>query len=169
MPGERLDFGFLDIFSLITLLFFSVRGWFKGIAKELCGIMGLVLGLSAALRYSSSFSSFLGKNFPSISSFSNVIAFVVLFLAVLIFFSVLGGFLSKFFKAIWLGWFDRLGGLLFGLAEGAFIVSIIFWGISLLPEIPILEELKRGSLAYKVFEFYALPYLKEMVSKLKWK
>lgn len=169
MPGERLSLGFLDVFSLIMLLFFCVRGWFRGIAKELCAIVGLVLGLGGALRYSSSFSSFLAKNFPSLSIFSKIIAFVLLFLLVLIFFSLLGGLLSKFFKAIWLGWFDRGGGLLFGLIEGAFILSLVFWGINLLPDAPILRELREESLAYKTFEYYALPYLKEMMNKLRWK
>ncbi|MBC7332031.1 MAG: CvpA family protein [Synergistetes bacterium] len=169
MSGEKLSFGFLDLLTLVILLFFSVRGWFKGIAKEACAIIGLVVGLGVSLKYSSNLSLLLARIFPSISPLSKIVAFGLIFLGVLVFFSILGGFLSKLFKKVWLGWFDRGGGLVFGLAEGALLLSILFWGIYLLPDVPILKELKGESVAYKVFEAHALPYLKEMMSKLKWK
>ncbi|MCS7233416.1 MAG: CvpA family protein [Synergistetes bacterium] len=169
MSGERLSFGFLDLLSLITLLFFSVRGWFKGIARELCAMIGLVLGLVAAFKYSSALSSILGRNFPTISPLSRVIAFALIFLCILVFFSLLGGFLNKILRILWLGWFDRMGGLLLGLVEGGFIISILFWGINLLPDSTILKELKGESFIYKIFESHALPYLREMIGKLKWR
>jgi len=169
VSGERLSIGFLDLVALVFLLFFSIRGWFKGIAKEICAIMGLFMGLGASLKYSSAFSSLVAKTFPSISPLSKFIAFGLIFLGVLIFFSLLGGFLSKFFKALWLGWFDKGGGFVFGLAEGVFLLSLLFWGIHLLPDSPIINDLKGESIAYKAFENYALPYLKEMMGKLRWR
>jgi len=163
------NLSFLDLIALVIILFFSVRGWFKGIARELSAILGLFIGLGMSVRYSSAVGSFLKATFPSLSHFSLVVAFSLIFLGILIAFSIAGAFVSKFFKLLWLGWFDRGGGFILGLVEGLCILSLILWGIHLLPDAPVLKELKGESLSYKLFEMHGLPYLRRLIANLRWK
>lgn len=168
MPDGGMNIGFLDLVAVVMILLFSVRGWFRGITRELSAIIGFILGLSLAIRYAPAFEGFLRSRFPSIASFSYVLAFSLIFLSMIIALSIVGMLVNKFFKALWLGWFDRGGGFLLGLAEGVAVLSLIMWGIHLLPEVPVLKDLKRESLSYRLFEMYGLPYLRRLMVKVKW-
>ncbi len=168
MPHEGISLNFLDIFALALMLFLFVRGWFRGISRELTSLVGLILGLGLAFRYYPELASELRLRFPSISSFSVVIAFALIFFLVIVFFSIIGVLLNKLLKAVWLGWLDRWGGAVFGLVEAVLILSVLFFAISMLPDVPLIKFIKKDSLSYEIFKTYAFPYIRRVISDLKW-
>lgn len=115
----------LDILLIIVLILSMIEGFRKGFIEELAALVGLILGIWAALH----FSGFLAKQLESFweinSQYLPVFAFAGIFIAVVITASVLGSIAGKFIKAISLGWVNRLAGLFFGLIKGALILSIL--------------------------------------------
>ena len=168
MPHEGINVGFLDIFALALILFLFVRGWFRGISRELTSLVGLIVGLGIAFKYYPSLAGGLRLRFPSIASFSSLISFALIFFLVLVFFSLLGVLLHKILKAVWLGWLDKWGGALFGVAEALVILSVLFFVISVLPEVTLLKTLRESSLFYGIFKKYAFPYVRRVIGELKW-
>ncbi len=168
MPHEGISLNFLDIFALALMLFLLVRGWFRGISRELTSLAGLIVGLGLAFRYYPKLAPELKLRFPSISSFSTVIAFALIFFLVIVFFSIVGGLLNKLLRAVWLSWLDRWGGAVFGLVEAVLILSVLFFAISKLPDVPLIKFIKRNSLSYEIFKTYAFPYIRRVISNIKW-
>ena len=71
-----------------------------------------------------------------------VIAYVVIFLSVLLLSGITGLVLAKLFRAAGLGFTDRAVGALFGFVRGAVIVfvGVMFAGLTSLPKEPFWRE-----------------------------
>ncbi len=59
------------------------------------------------------------------SAWSNIIAFIIVFLVVATLINLIGLFLQKTLKKLALSWLDRVGGVAFGFIRGVLIVIII--------------------------------------------
>ncbi|MFH1604512.1 MAG: CvpA family protein [Pseudomonadota bacterium] len=106
----------------------------RGVMRE---IMALA-GWAAAFILSSLFAQELARWLPAGLSLMlrAVIAYLVIFLAVLLLFGVVGMLLAKLFHAAGLGLTDRAVGALFGLARGLLIVfvGVMMAGLTSLPK-----------------------------------
>jgi len=114
----------LDMIIISVLCFCLVRGFFRGLVKELSSIIGVFAGFYAAYTYYSVLAGYMSK---WISGFqhTNIICFLIIFLTVFITISILGLFLKYILNISFLGWADRICGTCFGFIKGILVVSVL--------------------------------------------
>ena len=89
------------------------------------GIIGVVAGFYGAYTYYPLITVYAEKWIEN-SGIRNLMAFFLLFCAILIIIGFISVLIRKFLKLIFLGWVDRTFGLVFGAAKGLLIVSVLF-------------------------------------------
>lgn len=114
-----------DILIVVILGYSLVRGLFRGLVKEISSIIGVFGGFYAAYTYYGIFSKFLAGFIHDVS-YLNIFSFLVIFCCVLIIVSILGIIIKYLLNIAFLGWVDRIGGLVFGFIKAVLIVSVLF-------------------------------------------
>jgi membrane protein required for colicin V production len=123
------DYAVLVVVGLSVLL-----AVFRGVVREIAAVAGWV----AALVLSGLFAQELAQHLPAALSpmLKAVIAYLVIFLSVLLLSGLAGLLLAKLIRAAGLGFTDRAVGALFGLVRGALIVfvGVMLAGLTSLPK-----------------------------------
>lgn len=114
----------LDIIIIAAVVFFLIRGIFRGLVREIGSLAGVVLGIWLANVYHPQFAGLL-KGFIPPGNYLPVIAFALIFLVVLLLCNVLGWLFKKFFQKIFLGWVDRILGACLALLKGIVLSYLI--------------------------------------------
>lgn len=114
-----------DIAVIVIVSFCLIRGGFKGLIGEVSGTIGVVAGFYGAYTYYPLVTPYAEKwiENPAVRSLT---AFFVLFCVILIIVSLFSVLIHKLLKLVFLGWVDRVVGLVFGTAKGILIVSVLF-------------------------------------------
>ncbi len=115
----------VDIAILVLLGFFLIKGIIRGLLREVCSLLGLVLGGVFAFSFHMPLAQRLQDAFNVPAQLSVWGSFLAIFLLVVIIFAVLGFVLHRFVKLIFLGGFNRLSGALFGLVQGVVLTAMI--------------------------------------------
>lgn len=115
----------LDIIILLPLLIGLVRGLMRGLVTEFIAIVAVILGCVGAKMWGAMFSAWLLHQFTWPQSVCDIVAYVLLFLAVTILLNLCGKMLTSLLKAIHLGWMNRLAGAFFGTAKWLIIVMVL--------------------------------------------
>ena len=131
----------LDIIIIAALIFFVVRGIFRGFVREIGSLAGVVLGIWLANLYlpevTKVFELFLppGRYLP-------LLCFALIFLVVLVLCNLLAWWLKKFFQKIFLGWADRVLGAGLAVIKGVFLSYFIIVLLMYLvaPKSPIIAD-----------------------------
>ena len=139
----------IDIIILIILVFFCIKGFFRGFIMEILTLLGLLLAYVIAIREMSSVASLLSQLFHLPTPVMNVLSFILIFLIVVLVCRLLAGALRKITRWVFLGWIDRGGGVLFGLFKGAMVASLLALMISLIPISEELEAEQNDSLLFR--------------------
>ncbi|PLX81594.1 MAG: colicin V production protein [Desulfuromonas sp.] len=135
----------IDIAILVVLAGFLLKGLLRGLLKEVCALLGLLLGGFLAFRYNGPLAETLMQTGDWPSSVCVVIAFLVLFLACILFFAVLGYLLSRFVKLLFLGGLNRVAGGFFGLAQAVLVLALVLFALSLRPWPPAIKPVLAES------------------------
>ena len=114
-----------DILIIIILVYCVVRGLFRGLVKEVSSIFGVLGGFYAAYSYYPQVANLLSRLVTD-EAYRNILAFLIIFCCVLILINVLGIIIKYLLNIAFLGWVDRVFGLLFGMTKGILIVSVLF-------------------------------------------
>ena len=115
----------LDVLLVLPLVVGLVRGLMRGLISEIIAIVVVILGVLGAKLWAPPCSAWLLAQFAWPQGVCDVVAYALLFLAIAIVLSILGRLLSKFLRAIHLGWANRLFGGVFGLAKFGILVLIV--------------------------------------------
>lgn len=114
-----VDFVVIGILLLSLLL-----GLWRGLVHEVMALLGWPL----AFLLSKYFAGNIAPLFPLKEESSRITAaYVLVFIAVLIVWSILASLLSKLLKVMGSGWLDRVMGGLFGLMRGVLVVLVLVW------------------------------------------
>ena len=119
----------LDVLLLIPLLIGLVRGLMRGLVTEVIAILVVIIGVLGARWFAPSFSTWIHKQFAWQGEVCDVVAYVLIFLSIAIVLALLARLLSKFLKAIHLGWANRLFGGVFGICKYAILVLIVVFAM----------------------------------------
>jgi membrane protein required for colicin V production len=119
----------LDIILVLPLLVGLVRGLMRGFISEVIAILVVFLGVLGARFGAPAFSGWLLSQFAWPQGVCDVVAYILLFLAIAIVLAIVAKLLNKFMKAIHLGWANRLAGGLFGTAKYALIVLVVVFAM----------------------------------------
>jgi len=114
-----------DILIIVILSYSLIRGLFRGLVKEISSLIGVLGGFYAAYTYYKYLASLLSGLIQD-TSYLNILSFLIIFCGVLIVVSMLGVIIKYLMNIAFLGWVDRVCGVLFGFAKGILIVSVLF-------------------------------------------
>lgn len=114
------------------MLIWARTGWRRGLIVELATLIGLILGIFLAFRFSPALSERLGwtKN----GLLDAAIWFAITFIAVYILAQVIGEWLSGKARRIRLGVLDKVLGLILSLIEGLCFISAVGYALNRFPE-----------------------------------
>lgn len=115
----------VDILIWVILLIFAVKGFMKGLVREVCSLLGLVLGGWAAFVYYHPLAEVLRSHIRLPQNVSSFLSFSLILLASGILFFFLGHLLTTLFKIILLGGVNRIGGIFIGVLQGALVLCVI--------------------------------------------
>jgi membrane protein required for colicin V production len=113
------DFAVIGILVLSTLLAFV-----RGVVRELLAIVSWIAGLFAALAFGDTVAAMI-PGMESSPIAKHLVAYALVFIAVLIVGAIVAYLLSKLVHAAGLGFVDRFLGAVFGVARGVLIVMIL--------------------------------------------
>jgi membrane protein required for colicin V production len=125
---------------LLNVILAAIHGFFA----EVFSMAGLVVGYIVAAWQYERLAAWL-MSFLKSELMADVFGFVVIFLAVLILFSVAGRVSRKLMKAAGLSGFDRFLGALLGLVKGGLAVAVILMGMTAFT--PTSDMLENSQLA----------------------
>jgi membrane protein required for colicin V production len=114
-----------DLVVLVIVLFCMIRGLFRGLIREVSGIVAVIAGFYGAFTYYWILSDHLAVLIQSPAT-RHLVSFCVLFAGIMIVVGLLAALIRKLLHLVFLGWVDRTFGLFFGTAKGALIVSVLF-------------------------------------------
>ena len=131
----------LDILIIVLLGYGLIRGFFRGLVKELASIVGVIAGYFAAIHYFPVAAGYL-KQWISDPAYLNIISFMLIFIGVCVVVTVLGIIIKYFLKVAYLGWADRILGIIFGFVKSVLIVAVLLMALTtFLPKsTPIVKE-----------------------------
>lgn len=118
---------FVDILIWGILLGFVAKGFMKGLVREVCTMLGLIVGCWAAFRYYPAVAGVLRPVIHLPTGIAAVISFILIFITVGLLFYFLGHLLTVVFKIALLGGVNRIGGVVFGFLQGALLLSILLY------------------------------------------
>ena len=124
-----------DLLILFLILASVVNGFAKGLIRLGIGFGATILGfLLAAWNYRTVGAFFMG--FIHSKTISNLIGFFVIFAVVGVAGAAVAALIARALKVIGLGFFDRLGGAVFGAVQGALIAAILVMILLAFPRKP---------------------------------
>ncbi len=126
---ENINLFDVIVLSLVVIL--GLKGLFRGLTKELFGLIGIVGGVFIASRLAKTTGEIVNGIIP-VDNESTIllIGFIVTLVLFWIIAYILGMVLEKVFSASGLGVFDRLLGFLFGAGKIFLLFSIIAYATS---------------------------------------
>jgi membrane protein required for colicin V production len=128
-------------FAIVIVVALSIIGGFsQGFFRSVCGLGGLLLGLTLA-AWNYGHAAALLKPLVKIEDVANVIGFLAIALVVMAAAHLLGMLLSKTLHQIGLGCLDRLAGGVFGFFQGILLVTLgILVTVAFFPQTHWLTE-----------------------------
>lgn len=158
----------LDIVLGMILVISFLFGLSKGFLKSVLSLVGIVFAVYIALTFSGKMIIFLGKHISLGNDLIGIIAFMILFILVMIAFSILGRVLTKLASFMMMGWLNKILGGLFSMVKYAFVVSVIFMFVNASEFYSILsEEDRENSILYAPIASLAPAILPEIQKGIK--
>ena len=129
----------LDSAIIALMIFFIVRGIFRGFFREIGSLAGVILGLWLADLYQPQMTEHLKAYFPSVI-FLPLIAFGIIFTVVMILCNLSGWGLKVILKKAFLGWADRALGACLAVFKGTVITyfAIVLLSFFVPPKTPFI-------------------------------
>jgi membrane protein required for colicin V production len=119
----------IDIFFCLILFLAIVRGWRKGLILGSFSLVCGLIGLAAAVKLSAVLASHMKSGLHMTSRWLPVIAFILVFVMVILLIRWSGKLLEKLISLAMMGWLNKLGGiLLFTLLYLSVYSIILFYG-----------------------------------------
>ena len=137
-----------DLVVLVIVLVCMIRGLFRGLIREVSGIVAVIAGFYGAFTYYWVLSPHLAFLIQSPAT-RHLASFCVLFCGIMILVGLLAALIRKLLHLVFLGWADRTFGLFFGTAKGVLIVTVLFIMLTaFLPAGPVSVMAKSESAPY---------------------
>ena len=125
LHGARIDLSGmnpLDWIIALTLAISTATAFMSGLVRSLLSLIGLVLGIVLAAWYAPRVAEYLRGDINPFA-LARAVAFVLILIAVYVTAALLGRLLRGAFKAVGLGFLDRLGGAAFGFLRGTLLLA----------------------------------------------
>ena len=158
----------IDVILGAVLAFFIFRGVSRGFWRQLLGLAGWLGGLILAFWFSTPLTNYLQYRFESIPPvLAPLLAFTLIFLFVYFFTRVTANALTRMSEKMYLDWLNRLLGGVIGALKGGIVLSLILWGISLLPLKEPIQQMRQQSKLYAPIES-VIPHVFGLSTRFSW-
>lgn len=148
----------LDLLIVIPLIWGAYQGYKKGLVYMVLMLIGIVLGLYVAFKFSGLAVGFLAEHIKASKNALPYVAFFMVFAGIVLLIVLLAKFLEAVLKAASLSTFNKIAGGLLGIAKWGLIVSVFLGLLRSLENqvriIPITTE-KESKLYKPVLMFSA--------------
>ena len=115
----------VDVTLIVALALFGLRGYFRGLFREVLSIAGLVVGLLVAVRFYETVAA-LGEAYWNISPLIlKGVAYIAIFFVVYFLFNAVGWLLHHSEKLLFLQTLNRVGGIAVGMGKGAVLAALM--------------------------------------------
>lgn len=115
----------IDIVFAVLLVMAAFKGYQKGFVVAIFSILAFIIGLAAALKLSTTVAAYLADSVNVSAKWLPLIAFILVFLVVVIAVRLGGRFVEKTIQFALLGWVNRIAGILLYAALYTIILSIV--------------------------------------------
>ncbi|MAP81572.1 MAG: colicin V production protein [Aequorivita sp.] len=160
----------IDIVIGIILIIAFIMGFRKGLLRSLASLIGLVAGVYGGMFFSDYARVYLESWFDWSADLTNIAAFLITFLVIMLLFSLVGRILTKVADFAMMGLFNKLFGGVFNAFKFAFLLSVVFMFVNASENYRILSPQERdASLLYTPVAAIApaiLPSIIEEVDQL---
>lgn len=113
------------LIALAVIIVFGILGFRDGVVKRLLEIGGVLISLVLTARFASKVQPWIMEKTGAGEGASLLVTWAVLFIVGLILSRLLATMISKGLRLTVLGWLDRWGGALVGIALGTLVTSVI--------------------------------------------
>lgn len=136
----------LDIILAVPLAIFIFLGWKRGVVREAATLVGVLIGIWAAVHFSRLIATLLGLTGDS----AILIAFFIIFVGTMVLAFLLGRIAERVLKAVKMNLPNKIAGAALGMVKALCILSVLLGGIVLLDRenTLITKESKEKSLLY---------------------
>ena len=117
-----MSLNWFDVVLILTMLWSSLAGLRAGFARVVVGFIAAMCGLVAGFWF---YRLMAARLMPWVKTVAvaDILAFLIIFFAVLILGSVVSTVLSRLFNWIGLSWFNRFLGGIAGVFRGALVIA----------------------------------------------
>ncbi|MEP7168213.1 MAG: CvpA family protein [Bacteroidota bacterium] len=122
----------LDIIIAIPLLWGAYRGFKRGFIFEIFMLIGLILGLYIAFKFSNLLNVWVSKIVSADSAVIPYLTFIIVFAAILLILILFAKALESVLKAVSLNVLNQVAGAVLGIIKFALVVSVILWSFKTL-------------------------------------
>ncbi|MEO5570893.1 MAG: CvpA family protein [Bacteroidia bacterium] len=122
----------LDIIIAIPLLWGAYKGFKRGFIFEMFMLIGLILGLYIAFKFSGLINDLVAKMVAANSAAIPYISFIIVFAAILLILILFAKLLEGILKAVSLNVLNQVAGAVLGIIKFALVVSVILWSFKAL-------------------------------------
>jgi membrane protein required for colicin V production len=141
-----------DIVALVLITWFVIRGIVSGLILSLFRLAGIVAGIIVSIKYQYDVSQWLLTQFPTFpDEIARLTASAVIFMGVIILAQVLASAVKALADFALLSWLDKLGGLVIGFLKAILLISLIYWGMTMLPSNSVVASIQRDTVSYQLF------------------
>jgi membrane protein required for colicin V production len=112
-----------DVVVLAVIGILALSGLWKGLVRQVVGLLGLVLGFTVAMKFYALFATRFLPGFRPATG--NLIGFLIILVGCMIAASLVGWIIGKVLSAAGLGAMNRIAGGLVGAAKGYFAVAAV--------------------------------------------
>ena len=153
------------IIALVVIVFFGILGFKDGVIKRILEIGGVFVSLVLTARFATAAEPWVADKTGLSEGTALLVTWAALFFAGLLLSRLLANMVSKLVRLMVLGWLDRWGGALVGMALGTLVASVVLVAASSVPGgVKIQSAYDQSALGRSIF--YAAPSVYEQVRKL---
>jgi membrane protein required for colicin V production len=120
----------IDLIVIVVLALFGLRGFFRGLFREIFSIAGLVAGFLLAVTYARPVASYAEGVWQISPLILKGSAFVAIFFVVYFLMSVAGWLLHRSERLLFLKTLNRTGGIAIGVGKGAALTALVVFFLS---------------------------------------
>jgi len=133
----------LDISILAFMIFLVIRGVMRGFFREVASLAGVVCGIWLGIVYQPKVEAYLEPYFSTIS-FLPLLAFGIVFTAVLCLCNLAGWLLKLLVNKLFFGWADRSFGAGLAVLKGVIItyLAIVLMTFAVPSQTPLISQSK---------------------------
>lgn len=131
---------FLDIIIAIVLIIFALNGLKNGLIREAFAFVAFFVGIFGAIKLTDYVGNMISEVIDVDPEWSSVISFIIVFVGLALFINWLGEMMADLIEKLYLGIFDKIGGVVFGAAKGFLLVGV---SILLLDFFGVKDVLKK--------------------------